>query len=101
MQERGDVGEEPLQPHVLRLARGFDLAADVEVADPAGQLGHRDGGVHPFADIEVAGPRLVAGWQRAAVGDQPGRNDWYYPGCANQEEGPADRRADAPQGRRP
>ena len=32
MEQRGNVAEHPLQPHVPRISRGFDLAADVEVA---------------------------------------------------------------------
>ena len=53
IEQRRDVAEHPLQPHVLRQARRLDLAGDVEVARAARFLGHGDRRVHPFADVQI------------------------------------------------
>ena len=56
MDQGGEVPEHPLEPHVGRIARGFDLAADVEIARPVAELDHGDGRIHALAhENEVAG----------------------------------------------
>ncbi len=52
MDQGRDVAEHPLEPHVGRIARGLDLAADVEIAGPVGELDDGDRGVHPFPDVQ-------------------------------------------------
>ena len=59
VQQRGNVAEHALQPHVLDDARGLRLAADVEEARPARSFSHRDRRVHSFALIDR--PRAVIG----------------------------------------
>ena len=48
-----DMAEQPLQPHVVRLGRGFHLAATWKFANVS-QLDDGNGGVHAFAHIEMA-----------------------------------------------
>ena len=67
--ERRQVAEHPLQPHVLRLARRLHLAGVVIVAHAVGSLGDRDRGVPSFADVDHLGlPQLAR--HVAAVGDE-------------------------------
>ena len=59
-QQRRHVAEHPLEPHVLRLARGLHLARVVIVPHAVRQLRYGDGRVQSFADINdvrLAHPR--------------------------------------------
>ncbi len=58
MHQRRNVTEHPLQSHVARIGRGFDLAADVEVAHAVAHLGDCDRSVHPFAHIKYLAGRF-------------------------------------------
>ena len=70
--ERRQVAEHALQPHVGRIAARFDLAADVEIAGAVLILRYRDRGVDALADVEHL--RLVVrAHDLAAEGVERGR----------------------------
>ena len=52
MQQRRQMSEQPLQPHVLRFGRRFHLAAHVKVRGHVVVLRIGDGGIHAFGDVE-------------------------------------------------
>ena len=70
--ERRQVAEHALQPHVLRFARRLHFAGVVIVAHAVGELGHGHRRVDAFADVDDVG--LADARRRvAAVGDEQAR----------------------------
>ena len=95
-QQRRQVAEHALQPHVLRLARRLHLAGVVVVAHAVGQLRDRDRRVQPFADVDDV--RLPDARRRvAAVRDEQARQ---LVDAARQQAGRDHARRRAPRCRR-
>ena len=92
-QQRRQVAEHALQPHVLRLARRLHLAGVVVVQHAVRELRHRDRRVHPFADVDEVVGVLESRREPAAVRDEQRRHGRHAHASAARRSPPSRRRA--------
>jgi len=77
--QRGEVAEQPLQPHVLRFGGRFHFSADVKTSPAVGAFRYGNRGVDAFAHIQR--PWLSVPRKEAAPCHKSRRHMWHGRGC--------------------